>query len=711
MKKIIRVLVFLFVLALAYTSQAGTQLTGLMGGDVTDPGNKIQATGSYISEADWEARYADATWVSIQSYKKGPFESNECPANLFNNVVGGGTAKWYDSFGPNMTTPAYVTLQFPEAFVLTHFTLTSGNDSMNSRNPKDWGLYGSNDGLNWTPIYHTTTTADFTETINTTVLYSSFTYADGNITSATQLNDAQKAAVSASLGSGTTISTPDFSTPGAYSWYKLQVNTTSSNGATQLGELELFGNKVTSGRTSGNPLLPVAQLMNHVGSVYSLDAQNTATLTVDENNKVSAWADSNSNGFEFTQTTADFRPTMSTISINGKEFNALEFTKETQTTENPYGGQLLTTNKEVNAQTVFILAQNDINHGLTAIWGQTGDYGIRLNGSNGLWQDVGGNTNDFISTNGNYYYNGTPKSEFSGVLQNNLVLTQAARNAPYPITSNNAVGSYFTISVGSRGYDGKILEVVVYDHALTDYETKIVNTGFALKYGMEIANTLDVFPGSIMETAYKNDLIGLMNRTIDGKAYFQDCSGEGGLGIYGKILGSKPAEYAYDIFGLATYQAPSEGTEIYAVSNIPAGTDAGILTNIAGIKGSTYDKWAKEWYFTNKSEGMQDWEITLEFNAEDAHFTDFDSYTDSEWYLISKTEEDGPYFRVGDLDPQVFSDKMISFILPASLLQTGYYTLGVMTSPEVPEPAAWVMILIGLAGIGVVRKRLLHPGT
>ena len=77
MKKIINALVFLFVLALAYTSQAGTQLTGLMGGDVTDPGNKIQASGTYTNEADWEARYADATWVSIQSYKKGPFESND----------------------------------------------------------------------------------------------------------------------------------------------------------------------------------------------------------------------------------------------------------------------------------------------------------------------------------------------------------------------------------------------------------------------------------------------------------------------------------------------------------------------------------------------------------------------------------------------------------------------------------------------------------
>nr|MCR5165436.1 discoidin domain-containing protein [Thermoguttaceae bacterium] len=325
----------LMMLTLTAGAWAGTQLSDLMGGDVTDPGNKIQVPTSYTDPTDWETRYADATWLSIRSYQKGPYETNECPSNLFNNQVGGGTYKWFDSFGPSASNPAYVTLQFPEAFVLTHFTLTSGNDSMNSRNPKDWSLYASNDGLTWTPIYHATSTADFTETINTTVLYSSFTYADGNITSDTVLNDSQKAAVSASLGSEKTISTSDFSTPGAYSWYRLQINSTSGGGATQLGELELFGNKVSSGRTSGNPFLPTYQLMNHVGSVYSLDAQNAESLTVDANNKVSAWGDSNSNGIEFRQATTDFQPTLSTITINGQEFNALEFTKVTQTSENP----------------------------------------------------------------------------------------------------------------------------------------------------------------------------------------------------------------------------------------------------------------------------------------------------------------------------------------------------------------------------------------
>ena len=713
---------FVFALLLMFTltagAWAGTQLSGLMGGDVTDPENKIhvpEGNITYPGEEEWAAYYTDATWVNISSYKRNPYSALESPSNLFNNKTGGMQWKWNDSQGPSVSNPSQVTVQFPEPFVLTHFTLSSANDSWNyNRQPNEWTVYGSNDGTTWTTIYHANSSDDFTQANNKTILYSSFT---NETLSSTILNADQKTAVTNSLGSAT-ISAPDFATPNAYSWYKLEVTSTvgtsGTGGTTQIGEWELFGNISSSARTSGNPFSP----LTNVTKVYSLDAQNTASLTLDENYKVSAWADSDSNGVVFSQPTEEFRPTLSAITINGQEFKALDFTKTARDDDHPQGGDNLIANKRVNAQTVFILAQNDINASLTGIWGQSNDFGIRLSSGTGLWQDSPGNESDFINAqygtpNGQYYYNGVEKSEFTGVLKDNLVLTEAARNEPFTFTANR-IGSYFMWSnydPGSRGYDGKILAVAVYDSALTDYETKFVNTGFALEYGLEIANMLDVLPGPVTETAYRNDLIGIINRTIDGKEYFQDCSGEGGLGIYGKITGTRPAESAFDIFNLTTYQTPSDGTEIYAVANMPAGTAAGILTEIEGIKGSTYDKWAKEWYFTNKSEGAQDWEITLEFNAEEANFTDFESYADSEWYLISKTEEGGQYFRVGDLDPQKFNEKMISFTFPASLLQTGFYTLGVMTAPEVPEPAAWILILVGLAGIGVARKRLLHPAA
>jgi len=727
MKKSIIVLIFLFVLAFTATSQAGTQLSGLMGKDVTDPGNKISEhfTGSvsWGSAASWEARYEDATWLSISSYRQSPYGSLESPSNLFNNGKGGSYWKWNDSQGPSTTNPSYVTVQFPEAFVLTHFTLSSANDSWeHNRQPGIWTVYGSNDGVNWTSIYHASSAAaDFTNKNETTILYSSFT---NETLSSTVLNADQQAAVTSALGT-TTISSADYTTPAAYSWYKLEITktegSTGTSGSTQLGEWELYGNTIAGSRTSGNTFSALKYTMSFADSLVHLDAQNDLTLTKDESGNVSAWADSNGNGVIFSQTNTKTQPTMTTLKVGEKEFRALDFSRCTPTAETDnQGGDNLLSNKALKAKTVIILAQNDINTDLMGIFGQNSDDGLRLNSSSGLWQHT--QSNDF-AMGGTHTYNGLDESEFGEKLLNNLVLSQVTtKEGDYNNWSSPRLGSYFSITQhGSRGYDGKILEVVVYDRALTDYETKLVNTGFAMKYGLKIANTLDVFPTESTSQAgtmstnsltsfdssltYRYDMLGIINRTIDGKTYSQLSSGEGGLGIYGAITATREpvAGASFDIF-LTTYETSSEGAEIYALSNVSKDASFGIVKDATGIKYSTYDKWAKEWYFSNKSTGDQDWDITLEFNADVAQFTDYETYKDEDWYLISKTEADGEYFRVADMEAQKFNEKMISFTFPASLLQTGYYTLGVMTSPELPEPAAWVMILLGIAGIWKVKS-------
>ena len=43
-------------------------------------------------------------------------------------------------------------VQFSTTYVLTHFTITSGNDGA-VRDPDQWEIQGSNDGSNWTTIF------------------------------------------------------------------------------------------------------------------------------------------------------------------------------------------------------------------------------------------------------------------------------------------------------------------------------------------------------------------------------------------------------------------------------------------------------------------------------------------------------------------------------------------------------------------------------
>ncbi|MDO4629614.1 MAG: PEP-CTERM sorting domain-containing protein [Planctomycetia bacterium] len=676
----------------AQITSKGTTLSGLMGKDVTNPTDSISVPGNYNSS--WGDYYKEATWKRLTS-SENTFGSTECPANLFGNSLGGSVNKWYASFSPTEAKPNYVTVQFPEAFVMTHFTLSSGNDSMGSRNPKNWTVYGSNDGSVWTPIYHSDTTDDFTGNTNTTVLFSSFTK---DTISSTVLNSVQQTTVLNSLGD--TNPTINFNNDTAYSWYKLEVTKTNNNDRTQLGEWEIYGNVENNAAilTKNNGL--VGNIMSKMGAVYHLDAQNAASLTtteVDGVTKVTAWNDPN--GVSFTSREEGSTPDLSTLTINGKDFVALDFSATDAVSR---GGDYLMSADKFSAQTVFFLTNLDSAGNLAGIWGKAGDNGIRA--ENGFWQK-GGN----FGSNSEFSYNGYTKEEFQAKGSNlvgETVLSQATNTGSVSYNGDNVIGAYFYNGKHDpRPLNGKLAEVMVFNRKLSDWENKFVNTQYALKYGMEIANTLDIFPTGTTATTsdYNKELIGLINKTDseNGREYLVSNSGEGGLAISG-VKHDKTAANAFDIFGQYTY--PTAGTEIYVLSNNDGSTAITLNENVAGIKFSEYTTWGKEWYVSNLSlADVEDFDLMLTFNSEDAGI-DLSSVGDAEWMLIYRETADGLYSGVGELDAQAFTDNLLSFTLSSGQLATGFYTLGIQTTPEVPEPTTWALLVLGVAGIMSVRR-------
>ncbi|MBP3694699.1 MAG: PEP-CTERM sorting domain-containing protein [Thermoguttaceae bacterium] len=676
------------MLSCASTLNAGVQLSGLMGRDVTDPvdaitqyfyANDLYKTGMTDLKAGHESAYADA----------------ECPASLFDNLVGGGASKWYDSTIPTADAPAFVEVTFPEAFVMTHFTLTSGNDSMGSRNPANWGVYGSNDGgQTWNLIYSADGVDDFVNTTNTTMLYSSFT---NDTIGSTVLNSAQQAYVTNALGDKT-ISTADFTNTTAYSSYRLEIKTTSGEGAAQLGEWEIYGNKTgtvtpktTPLQTNGNSALNI--LANR--SKYTLDAQDASTITMDADGNVSAWKGVGENGLSFVQTNTALQPNMTTVDINGKMFNALNFVN---TTEKVRSEHLICTTSVVDAQTVLILAKNDDNKGLMGIWGQQGDYGIRLNG-NGRWQTQGNGSNGGDFTNsGTILYNGEASNV---VLQNNVYLTQANRSA-YSSMGNNVIGDYFTsTSYGNRGYDGNIMEVMVFDHALCPAENRLVNTYFETKYGMEIAGAVDVIPTDNAE--FSKDLLAIMNQPkAEGSAdrYLISESGANGIAIGSRDVLAAAASSPFDIFNT---WGPASGAEVYAVTNISGETFG--TTEITTADGDTMHVWNKQLYLTNNSaEDMADWNVTMAFDMEEAGY----EYADkdiSDWVLLYRATENDAFMAVDGLDTTAFSDGYLDFTFSSDLLSTGYYALGTSALVNAPEPGTCALLLLGSAGLFLIRRR------
>lgn len=118
----------------------------LLGGDLTDPENDgVDALGAATDPAsNWN-------WVSISASHEPDFEGGENSFNIFDNKVGGGNDKWCCD-DPTPDNPVWVAVEFAQPYRISHFTVTSGNDTP-TRDPTHWAIQGSNDGEAWTDIY------------------------------------------------------------------------------------------------------------------------------------------------------------------------------------------------------------------------------------------------------------------------------------------------------------------------------------------------------------------------------------------------------------------------------------------------------------------------------------------------------------------------------------------------------------------------------
>lgn len=178
----------------------------LIGNDLTDP------------EGDGTLDGQNYNAVFSASSEPG-FGGGEFAFNVFSNTVGGGTNKWCcgNPTTENGTFPIWVDATLSEAFVLTSFTITSGNDSPN-RDPRIWEIQGSNGGGIFTTIFsrNIAGSSDFTDR-NQTIQY-----------------------FAGDVINGTTV---DFVKPAAYTTFRFVTTATGTTGGAQfaLGELEYFG--------------------------------------------------------------------------------------------------------------------------------------------------------------------------------------------------------------------------------------------------------------------------------------------------------------------------------------------------------------------------------------------------------------------------------------------------------------------------------------
>ena len=128
----------------------GTGTAALLQNDLTDPENDGVEGPTEVGPP--QTAGTGFNWISINASEENYFSGqggSEGAFDLFDNTTGGGAAKWCCSGAPQ-----WVTVEFEEAVSLSHFVVAASNDTIShNRAPLDWGIYGSNDGENFEPIF------------------------------------------------------------------------------------------------------------------------------------------------------------------------------------------------------------------------------------------------------------------------------------------------------------------------------------------------------------------------------------------------------------------------------------------------------------------------------------------------------------------------------------------------------------------------------
>jgi hypothetical protein len=251
----------------------GAGNASLIGGDLTSPDGQVAPSDvdSGAGMAEEQMLPKNAGWLKLKCapvtspygvpYQRHPYQSwvGAPAASILMNKPE--QKQWYVSFkeggygGPSREDPYYLAIQFKDAYVLTHFTVTTGGPDMPDRDPKEWAIQGSNTGEDddWTDI-HVCNATNRSGTVFQegsrieTFLFTSFDAAG----LAKAVTPADAAKLQAKLG-GKTIAKADFVRPAkAYTWFRIAVyscfNSSAVNwiyrdspNAFALGQLELFG--------------------------------------------------------------------------------------------------------------------------------------------------------------------------------------------------------------------------------------------------------------------------------------------------------------------------------------------------------------------------------------------------------------------------------------------------------------------------------------
>ena len=409
-------------------------------------------------------------------------------------------------------------------------------------------------------------------------------------------------------------------------------------------------------------------------NVLWLDA---STLELADGNDVSTWPDMSGNGNSLGTSSSSNNsspnaapggvPTFRSGSFDYLEFNDSEHDRLVRNSFTGFPGSNITTFM------IFNTSASDDGEGIVSYAVGNGDQSNEY-----LWVN---------SKNFSIYIDGNEKNPGTNFRNGAWrILANRWRNSDGLITLHNG-GSQVTISsntnfktsiniqsggtlaiggeqdavddnyAANQDFDGNIAELIVYDAYLSDAQRTIVENYLSQKYTIDITN--DCFGNlATYHPAYNQDLRGIGS---DGTNKHTNSASSGGLTIR-ESAGSLDAD-EYVMFAHSNIDHDDEKTDNRAD-----------VTNIT-------NRWARDWYVeVNRGGGASgvdggdvSVEMVFDFGADPAL-----SFSGSlnNYVLLYRSTATGNFDRVYADSYTVEGSDTVVVTVPASRLNTGYYTLG-----------------------------------
>lgn len=418
-----------------------------------------------------------------------------------------------------------------------------------------------------------------------------------------------------------------------------------------------------------------------------LNAANNASLTYNGSNQVAQWSDLSGNAYHFTQATALNKPVYNATG-GPNSLPALMFTRA----NTQFLGNSLLPSSISFASGVSSFAI--VNFTSTGTYERIFDFGNAAASDNILtgrqassqsffYEGWNGASGGQTATTSTPIVNGTPNM-YEAIQQGGTPGTNTAVSFYSAGTAQPAIGALGTVItplansvnrtanfVGKSNwgpdafFEGAMSEILFYNTALNTTQRTLVESYLSAAWGMSVSPTYFTPPAA---GTFNKNLVGIGYTSVSDNVLSNPAGATDGLGFSSGTTGS-------DFLNVAGFLMAAHNGQANSLLN-------GI--NITGISTQNINRLNRSWY-VHRSNGNASGNVTVQFSFNDYNGSSLPAGAVSYGLLFNATSNNfSGGTNVLKTNSSSTAGSSVNFVVPASSLADGYYSLVWSTTTLLP---------------------------